>query len=242
MGGRVEPLIAELVDPPGVEAVADRAAELDVELLVNNAGFGTYGAFAELPLERELDLIRLNVAAVVELTHRLLPALVRRRRGGVINVASEMAFQPMPYFASYAREQGIRAQLLGGARRGAQGKRCPRNRRRSRLRSHRVRRHRWESAGSAPASSPHSGTGRRRGPPRKRPRAGRQDRGRVLHRALLDRAGSATTVDAPVAREPDEAGYRRTSQPHSSRRLSMRSSTRTLARAAARHRRPDSGT
>lgn len=106
-GGRIEPLAADLLDPAGVQSVADRAAELDVELLVNNAGFASYGAFAERPLERELDLVRVNVAAVVELTHRLLPALVRRGGGGVINVASEMAFQPMPYFASYAASKAF---------------------------------------------------------------------------------------------------------------------------------------
>jgi short-subunit dehydrogenase len=106
-GGRIEPLTADLLDPTGVQSVADRAAELDVELLVNNAGFASYGAFAELPLERELDLIRLNITAVVDLTHRLLPALMRRGRGGVINVASEMALQPMPYFASYAASKAF---------------------------------------------------------------------------------------------------------------------------------------
>ncbi len=106
-GGRIEPLRADLLDPAGVHSVAERAAELDVELLVNNAGVATYGAFAEQPLERELDLIRLNVAALVELTHRLLPALLRHGRGGVINVASEMAFQPMPYFASYAASKAF---------------------------------------------------------------------------------------------------------------------------------------
>jgi uncharacterized protein len=106
-GRRIEPLTADLFDPVGVQSVAERAAELDVELVVNNAGVATYGAFAEQPLERELDLIRLNVAALVELTHRLLPALLRRGRGGVINVASEMAFQPMPYFASYAASKAF---------------------------------------------------------------------------------------------------------------------------------------
>lgn len=106
-GGRIEPLTADLLDPAGVQSAAERAAQLDVELLVNNAGFASYGAFAAQPLERELDLIRLNVVAVVELTHRLLPALVRRGRAGVINVASEMAFQPMPYFASYAASKAF---------------------------------------------------------------------------------------------------------------------------------------
>jgi short-subunit dehydrogenase len=74
----------------------------EVELLVNNAGAASYGPFLTLSPEHERELIRLNVEAVVALTHGLLPAMLERGRGGVINVASIVAFQPMPYFATYA--------------------------------------------------------------------------------------------------------------------------------------------
>jgi len=107
-GGRLEPLAADLQTSEGVQAVARRAAELgDIELLVNNAGFGTWGAFADLSLDREMGLIRLNVVTPVELTRRLLPGMVKRGRGGVINMASLQAFFPMPYLADYAASKAF---------------------------------------------------------------------------------------------------------------------------------------
>ncbi|MGH3884477.1 MAG: SDR family NAD(P)-dependent oxidoreductase, partial [Pseudonocardiaceae bacterium] len=77
-----------------METLIEKAATLDVGLLVNNAGVARYGPFASLPSEREL--VRLNVEAIVALTRGLLPAMLSRGGGGVINVASQMAFQPMP--------------------------------------------------------------------------------------------------------------------------------------------------
>src|SRR4029453_6326294 len=102
-----EPLIADLSTREGVDAVLTRASGFDVDLLVNNAGLATYGGFAPLSGERELELVRTNVEAVVALTHGLLPAMIERARGGVINVASQMAFQPMPYFAAYAASKAF---------------------------------------------------------------------------------------------------------------------------------------
>jgi short-subunit dehydrogenase len=101
-GGQLEPLSADLSRPEGVESLLAAAAEREVELLVNNAGAACYGPFLTLSPEHERELIRLNVEAVVALTHGLLPAMLERGRGGVINVASIVAFQPMPYFATYA--------------------------------------------------------------------------------------------------------------------------------------------
>jgi uncharacterized protein len=101
-GGELDPLVADLADAAGVESVLARAADAEVELLVNSAGMALYGPFSSFPFERERQLLRLNVEAVVALTCGLLPQMLERRRGGVINVASQMAFQPMPYFAAYA--------------------------------------------------------------------------------------------------------------------------------------------
>ncbi len=106
-GGRVEPLVADLSTAAGVEALLTKAATLNVALLINNAGLATYGPFALLPLERERELVRLNVEAIVALTRGLLPAMLARGRGGVINVASQMAFQPVPYFAAYAASKAF---------------------------------------------------------------------------------------------------------------------------------------
>jgi uncharacterized protein len=106
-GGRLEPLVADLSNAAGIEALLARAAELEVELLVNNAGVATYGPFASAPAEREIGLVRLNVEAIVALTRGLLPLLLARGRGGVINVASQMGLQPVPYFASYAASKAF---------------------------------------------------------------------------------------------------------------------------------------
>ena len=102
-GGRAEPLVADLASAGGVEAVV-RAAEAlgDVGVLVNNAGAGSYGPFLEQPVGRDAAQVALNIDAVVALTRRLLPRMVARGRGQIINVASILAFMPTPYFATYA--------------------------------------------------------------------------------------------------------------------------------------------
>jgi hypothetical protein len=76
--------------------------DLTVDWLVNNAGFGTNGRFHELPVERELEEIRLNVEALVDLTGRFMPAMVARRRGAVVNVSSVAGYCPGPYTATYS--------------------------------------------------------------------------------------------------------------------------------------------
>ena len=76
--------------------------ELDVELLVNNAGFGDRGEFSKLSPEGQSTAIRLNALALVEVTHQLLPPMIAKRRGAIVNVSSTTSFQPMPYFAVYA--------------------------------------------------------------------------------------------------------------------------------------------
>lgn len=94
---------ADLSNPRGVDetiAAVERIAR-EVDLLVNNAGFGSYGAFAELPVESELEMIDLNVRAVVALTGHFLPKMVARRSGGIIQIASTTAFQPVPYMGTY---------------------------------------------------------------------------------------------------------------------------------------------
>lgn len=75
---------------------------LAIDLLVNNAGFGTSGPFHQVALERELEEIAVNVTALVELTGRCLPDMVRRGKGAVVNVSSTAAYAPMPYMATYA--------------------------------------------------------------------------------------------------------------------------------------------
>jgi short-subunit dehydrogenase len=87
-----------------VDKLPDRVRELglDVDLLVNNAGFGTYGPFVDGDAAHDADQIRVNCEALVTLTHAFLPAIVERDRGGVINVCSTAGFQPIPYEAIYS--------------------------------------------------------------------------------------------------------------------------------------------
>lgn len=81
------------------QAVAERG--IDIDLLINNAGFATYGMFEEVSGNRQHEEVMLNVSAVVGLTHRFLPGMLEKKNGAVINVASTAAFQPDPYMAVY---------------------------------------------------------------------------------------------------------------------------------------------
>ncbi|MDX6740636.1 SDR family oxidoreductase [Actinocorallia sp. A-T 12471] len=102
-GVRADVVVQDLAEPDAARRVADRLADLglQVDLLVNNAGFGTCGRFEEIPGERDHDQLMVNVVALVDLTHALLPGMLERGRGAVVNVASNAAFQPSPYFAVY---------------------------------------------------------------------------------------------------------------------------------------------
>jgi uncharacterized protein len=76
--------------------------EFQIEWLVNNAGFGSMGDFANLELESELQMISLNIMALVALTHRYLQKMRERKSGTIINVSSAAGFQPIPFMATYA--------------------------------------------------------------------------------------------------------------------------------------------
>lgn len=101
---RVETLPLDLAAPEGAAALAAELARRGIVpgVLVNNAGYGLLGEVAELDLEEELAMVRLNVLAVVELAKRLLPGILAAGpEGGILNVASTAAYQPGPYMASY---------------------------------------------------------------------------------------------------------------------------------------------
>jgi uncharacterized protein len=102
LSGMAKILVADLATPEGIELVAERLRDIDVGVLVNNAGVGAHGAFVDQPIGRETEQVALNVGALVALTRRLLPKMVERRRGLVVNVASILGFTAVPYFATYA--------------------------------------------------------------------------------------------------------------------------------------------
>lgn len=91
------------------ESLLNRVRELgaDVDLLVNNAGFGTHGRFVEIEEGRDAEMVRVNCEAVVTLTRAFLPAMIERGRGGVIVVASTAGMQPLPYEAVYAASKAF---------------------------------------------------------------------------------------------------------------------------------------
>jgi short-subunit dehydrogenase len=101
---RVETIVADLEQPGAAGALlAEIAARgITIHTLVNNAGFGLRGRFATLPLDGQLAMLQLNIVSLTELCRAVLPGLVARGAGGIINVASTGAFQPVPYLGVYA--------------------------------------------------------------------------------------------------------------------------------------------
>jgi uncharacterized protein len=103
----VELVVGDLGTDAGIEALVSHLDGRAIDVLVNNAGFGTYGQFAEQDAGREHDLVAVNVDALVRLTHAVLPGMLARGRGGILNVASTIAFQPAPYQATYGASKAF---------------------------------------------------------------------------------------------------------------------------------------
>jgi uncharacterized protein len=91
-------IAADLSRPDSCEKIA---AGNEIDILINNAGFGVHGLFAESELQKHLDLIQVNITALTHLTHLFLPGMIRRGAGRVMNVASVAGFVPGPYLATY---------------------------------------------------------------------------------------------------------------------------------------------
>jgi hypothetical protein len=93
----------DLADPAAPAAIVAELSARNIEIgtLINNAGFGSHGEFAALDGARERDEIMVNVLAPHQLCHALLPQMIARRKGAIVNVASTAAFQPVPYMATY---------------------------------------------------------------------------------------------------------------------------------------------
>jgi short-subunit dehydrogenase len=108
-GIRPEICIADLVTSSGPEEIFafTKGKGIDVELLVNNAGFGAYGDFAGMKLARILGMVHVNVAAVAHLTHLYLPAMIARKSGGILIVGSTASFQGVPYLGVYGATKGF---------------------------------------------------------------------------------------------------------------------------------------
>lgn len=102
-GIRADAHPADLADPESTNSLLERvAAAADLELLINNAGFGTMGHFADAHIDRQLDMIRVHVLAAVRLCHAALPGMIQRRSGGIVNVSSIGAWLPCSGNVQYA--------------------------------------------------------------------------------------------------------------------------------------------
>jgi uncharacterized protein len=103
-GAEVRIVAADLNDPAAPQQIYDATAGtgLAVDILINNAGLGQYGAFSDSPVDQELSQVRVNCEAMVRLTRLFVPQMVERRRGWIMILASTASFQPVPYLNTYA--------------------------------------------------------------------------------------------------------------------------------------------
>lgn len=95
---------ADLTDPAAPEKIFSftRDKEIEIDLLINNAGFGKYGEFHSVAKERLVEMVQVNCSAVVHLTHLFVQGMVARRRGDILILASTASFQAVPYISTYA--------------------------------------------------------------------------------------------------------------------------------------------
>src|SRR6266567_4057224 len=94
----------DLSSPGAGQVLAEQlsSSDIPIDLLVNNAGFGLRGEFRDLSLARQLEMLRLNNEAIVELTYSPLPGMLERRQKGIINISSTAGFQPIPFASAYS--------------------------------------------------------------------------------------------------------------------------------------------
>jgi short-subunit dehydrogenase len=113
---KVETLTHDLATPGAGLSLAQELAErdLNIDLLVNNAGVSERGEFCELPLGRQLQMIYLNNTAILELTYELLKPMIAVRNGAVINVSSSAAFQPIPFATVYSATKAFLSSFSVG--------------------------------------------------------------------------------------------------------------------------------
>jgi short-subunit dehydrogenase len=102
-GARVHVFAADLRRAEAPQMIFDflHNENIPIEVLINNAGFGLLGEFADTKLQRELEMIQVNISALTSLTKLFLPAMIKRKSGRVLNLASTAAFQPGPLMAVY---------------------------------------------------------------------------------------------------------------------------------------------
>ncbi len=115
-GSKVIPIVQDLLDPNADKILWDELQKRNIviDLLINNAGFGGYGFFHESPIDKQADMIELNVKALVKLTNRFLPPMITNNHGAVLNVSSMAGFQPVPFMATYAATKAFVTSFTAG--------------------------------------------------------------------------------------------------------------------------------
>jgi short-subunit dehydrogenase len=108
--------VADLAQPPGPQEIFEftESKNIVVDLLVNNAGFGAYGEFHKVRLDRFMEMVQVNVSAVIHLTHLYLPGMIARKGGDILILSSAAAFQPVPYITTYAATKSFDLHFAEG--------------------------------------------------------------------------------------------------------------------------------
>jgi len=103
-GIKVEVIVQDLTAPDAAPKILEIVNQktIAIDLLINNAGFGDYGAFSQTSRRKQLEMIQLNILALVDLTHHILPQMQQRGSGSIINLSSIAGFQPLPYLSVYS--------------------------------------------------------------------------------------------------------------------------------------------
>jgi short-subunit dehydrogenase len=117
-GVKVEILAIDLSLPGSPLLVSTYCLEkkLDVSILINNAGYGVWGKFESIALEDQLNMLQLNITALVQLTHYMLPILKQQSQSYILNISSTAAYQALPTFALYAASKAFVLSFTRGLR------------------------------------------------------------------------------------------------------------------------------
>ena len=100
--GSAKAKVTDLLDPKSCADIVSFLKDTEVDILVNNVGRGSFGAFETLSIEREIEMLHLNVEVPLRLAHAVIPQMKERKKGAIISVSSIAGFQPLPFMATYS--------------------------------------------------------------------------------------------------------------------------------------------
>jgi short-subunit dehydrogenase len=121
MGAQVETLTADLGTEEGIQAVAQKISETQLDLLINNAGFGLHGPFASVPVQEHAEMLRVHAEAPFRLTHAALQGMLVREKGAIINVSSSGAFRRSARSVMYSATKSFLTMFSESLNKGLRG-------------------------------------------------------------------------------------------------------------------------